>query len=221
MKTLGRIAVVIVALVAMLATAAFFLRPKPIAAAVIRDAVVRTPALLERAWQLPAARAYRSGLLWQSNGSTCGPASLANAFRSLGEAATSEGAVLAGTGRCPTGICFAGLTLDEVAGVARKHTRRAVTVLRELTPERFRAELRRSNDPRMRYLVNFTRTAIFGGGGGHHSPIGGYLEAEDLVFVLDVNRTFGPWLIARDKLFSAVDTRDGDAKRGLLRIEAR
>jgi hypothetical protein len=50
--------------------------------------------------------------------------------------------------------------------------------------------LKRSNDPAHRYIINFDRKMIFGAGGGHHSPIGGYLENEDLVFVLDVNRDY-------------------------------
>jgi hypothetical protein len=58
-----------------------------------------------------------------------------------------------------------------------------------------------------------------GAGTGHHSPIGGYLEAEDLVFVLDVNRDYQPWLIERARLFAAMDTWDGNKKRGLLLIE--
>ncbi|HMI92729.1 MAG TPA: phytochelatin synthase family protein [Polyangiales bacterium] len=65
------------------------------------------------------------------------------------------------------------------------------------------------------------RKPIFGAGPGHHSPLAGYLEPEDLVFVLDVNSDFGPWLIASDKLYTAIDTLDGDKKRGLLRLEAR
>jgi hypothetical protein len=59
----------------------------------------------------------------------------------------------------------------------------------------------------------------FGAGAGHHSPNAGYLEAEDMVFVLDVNENFGPWLVERSRLFSAMDTFDGDRKRGLLLIE--
>jgi hypothetical protein len=43
--------------------------------------------------------------------------------------------------------------------------------------------MRRSNDPGRRYIVNFSREQIFGAGVGHHSPIGGYLEDGDLVFV--------------------------------------
>ena len=69
--------------------------------------------------------------------------------------------------------------------------------------------------------INFSREPIFGTGAGHISPIGGYLEAEDLVFVLDVNEDYKPWLVERERLFSAMDTIDGDGdkKRGLLLIE--
>jgi hypothetical protein len=185
----------------------------------IRTKVIRTPALIERAWALPAAAALKHELLSQSNPSVCGPSSLANVFRSLHEAAVSETMVLEGTGQCRTGMCFGGLTLDQLADVARHHTQHKVTVLRNLTPEAFRDELRRSNEPHLRYTINFTRKAIFGAGGGHHSPIGGYLEPEDLVFVLDVNHDFGPWLVERTRLFAAMDTKDGDQKRGMLRIE--
>jgi hypothetical protein len=42
-----------------------------------------------------------------------------------------------------------------------------------------------------------------------------------MVFVLDVNERYKPWLIERERLFSALDTidSDGDKKRGLLLIE--
>lgn len=143
-------------------------------------------------------------------------------FASLHEEEQTESKVLEGTGKCWLfGICQQGLTLDELADVARSKTDRTVTVLRNLTPDRFREHLLRSNDPANRYVVNFTRAPIFGAGTGHHSPIGGYLEAEDLVFVLDVNETFRPWLIERTRLFEAMDTLDGDKKRGLLLIEAK
>jgi hypothetical protein len=39
------------------------------------------------------------------------------------------------------------------------------------------------------------------------------------VFVLDVNRDYQPWLVERSRLFDAVNTLDGDKKRGLLLIE--
>ncbi len=112
-----------------------------------------------------------------------------------------------------------GLTLDELAHIAQSNTSRKVTVLRDLSENEFLEHLRRSNDPRRRYIVNFDRAHIFGAGSGHHSPIGGYFEAEDLVFVLDVNFDFQPWLVERKRLFDAVNTFDGDKKRGLLFIE--
>jgi hypothetical protein len=74
----------------------------------IRSSVTRSEAGVEKAWKLPAASTFKRELTWQSNPSLCGPASIANALRSLGETATSENLVLAGTGRCWTGICFMG-----------------------------------------------------------------------------------------------------------------
>jgi hypothetical protein len=185
----------------------------------IASSVTRTPELMERAWHLPVAATFHSYVSWQSNGTRCGPAAVANAYRSLGEAASTEGKVLAGTGRCWTGVCILGLTLDELADVARANTSRKVTVLRDLSEAQFLEHLRRSNEPSRRYIVNFDRAQIFGAGVGHHSPIGGYLEAEDLVFVLDVNSDYQPWLVERKRLSAAVSTFDGDKKRGLLLIE--
>ncbi|HEY2893720.1 MAG TPA: phytochelatin synthase family protein [Pirellulales bacterium] len=185
----------------------------------IASSVTRSPELMERAWHLPVAATFHSYVSWQSNGSRCGPAAVANAYRSLGEVASTEGKVLAGTGRCWTGVCILGLTLDELAEVALVHTSRKVTILRDLSEDEFLEHLRRSNDPGRRYIVNFDRAQIFGAGVGHHSPIGGYLEAEDLVFVLDVNSDYQPWLVERKRLFAAVNTFDGDKKRGLLLIE--
>jgi hypothetical protein len=185
----------------------------------IRTSVTRTPELIEQAWQLPAAAAFERRLTYQSNPSFCGPASLANIFRTIGEPATTESAVLEGTGKCWIGVCPVGLTLDEVAEVARMHTKRNVTILRDLTLEEFREHMRNANDPARRYLVNFDRKPIFAAGAGHHSPVGGYLEARDLVFVLDVNEDFGPWLIETPRLYAAMNTMDGDKKRGLLLIE--
>lgn len=205
--------------IGLLAAAPLLLSPAKVPPDVIEASVTRTPALLDLAWQLPVAATFQRAVTWQSNGSRCGPASVANVFRSFGAPASTESAVLAGTGRCWTGFCLLGLTLDELADVARAHPGRKVTVLRDLAPEVFHEHMRRANDPGRRYIVNFSRAAIFGQGVGHHSPIGGYLASEDLIFVLDVNRDFQPWLIERSRLFSALDTLDGDKKRGLLLIE--
>src|SRR5438093_12587866 len=68
----------------------------------IAASVTRTPELVERAWRSPVAATFNRQLTWQSNGSRCGPAAVANAYRSLGEAAAMEDKVLAGTRRCWT-----------------------------------------------------------------------------------------------------------------------
>ena len=204
---------------ALLAVTVFELRPARISREAIGASVTQTADTVERAWRLPVARTFNHQLFAQSNLSLCGPASLANVFRSLSDPAKTESEVLAGTGRCWTGFCLFGLTLDELADVARAHTNRKVTVLRDLTPDEFREHLRSSNDMSRRYIVNFRRREIFGAGGGHFSPIAGYLENEDLVFVLDVNENFRPWIIERSRLFAAMNTLDGEKKRGLLLIE--
>jgi len=178
-------------------------------------------ALLREAWALPVAASFQQRVDFQPNGSVCGPTSVANIFRSLGEAPVDPAGVLDGSGKCPLGFCWMGLSLDELASVTAQKTRRKVTVLRDLTLEEFRAHLRRSNDPARRYIVNFNRGLLFAQGGGHHSPVAGYLEARDLVFVLDVNQKFGPWLVSSERLFRAMDSTDSGTKkkRGMLLVE--
>jgi len=178
-------------------------------------------ALLERAWSLPVARTFLHELDFQSNGSVCGPTSVANVFRSLGEGPVTPRAVLEGSGKCPLDFCFGGLTLDELADLARSKSRRSVTVLSGLSLDEFRMHMRHTNDPNRRYLVNFQRGLLFGVGYGHHSPIAGYLEDRDLVFVLDVNAKFGPWLVPTERLYNAVNAPDPSTSkpRGLLLIQ--
>lgn len=228
MATLGRLRilrVVLLALATLIAVPAsiiirnVFFPPKLDVPSIKGESTYQDAALLERAWQLPVAAHYRKGLLYQENGSVCGPASVANVKRSLGSAAASVDSVLEGTGRCWTGTCFMGLSLDELAEVTRHATGRKVTVLRDLSLDQFREELRHVNDPARRYIANFQRAPLFAQGGGHHSPVAGYLEAEDLVLVLDVNESFKPWLVKSERFFKAVDTSDSGTKRGLLRIE--
>jgi hypothetical protein len=177
--------------------------------------------LLSAAWALPVAASYQHRLDFQPNGSLCGPTSAANVFRSLGEQPSTPAGVLEGSGVCRLGFCWQGISLDQLATVIAGKTRHKVTVLRGLSLTEFRDHLRRSNDPARRYIVNFHRGLLFSQGVGHHSPIGGYLEDRDLVFVLDVNESFKPWLVSSERLFLAVDQIDSSSKqkRGLLLIE--
>jgi hypothetical protein len=215
---------VVVALVVLFGAAVLLLRagvigPPKVPPEAIASSVDRDEAHLAQAFALPAASRYGRQTYFQTNGSFCGPASLVNVYRSFGETAHDEAAVLDESGMCRLGFCMMGLTLDELADVARAASRHEVTVLRDLSPDAFRDHLRQSNDPARRYVVNFSRKPIFGAGEGHHSPIGGYLQDRDLVLVLDVNADFRPWLVPADRLYAAVDTLDGERKRGLLLIQ--
>lgn len=170
-------------------------------------------ALLEKAWALPVARRY-APLLSQGFTSICGPTSVANVLRSM-EVRTGKNP-LRGFGVRP-------MSLDQVVAESAEVVPHGWTVeaVRPATAAALRDELRASNDPRRRYVVNFSRAPLFGGGGGHHSPLGGYLEDEDLAFVLDVNRGFGPWLVTTERLFEAMNTvADGSTgkTRGLARF---
>jgi hypothetical protein len=177
---------------------------------------------LDRAWALPVAAKYKETLVYQPNGSVCGPTSATDVDRSLDKPSETVDDFLKDTGKCALGICWGGLELDELAALIRDKSKRKVTVLRDLTLDQFREAMRHSNDPSRRYTINFDRGPLFGTTTGHHSPIGGYLEDEDLVFVLDVNAKYKPWLVKSERLFAAMDTIDEGSgkKRGLLLIEA-
>lgn len=179
------------------------------------------PTALQEAFRLPVARLYQAELQYQSNGSACGPSSLANVLRSLGDKGASQRSVLSGSGLCWTGLCIPGLTLDELAGLAERQRPGRVQTLRNLSLAAFREHLGRVNDPSRRYILNFHRGPLFGRGGGHHSPIAGYLPDRDRVLVLDVNRAYTPWLVPTERLYAAMDTVDTATgrKRGLLLIE--
>jgi hypothetical protein len=219
-RALRWIAIVVLLLIAG-AGALIAIGPPKVPADAIARAVTREQALLDRAWALPAARMYQRELYWQKNGSFCGPASLLNVFASQGKRFPDEAAILDGSGKCWSGACILGLTLDELGAIAHLRTQAKVSVLRDLSRAKFEEHLKRSNDPARRYTVNFTRKTIFGAGGGHHSPLAGYLEREHLALVLDVNRDFKPWLVESDRLFAAIDGVDSASgkKRGLLLIE--
>jgi hypothetical protein len=169
--------------------------------------------LLARAWALPVAKLY-SPLLPQNFLSICGPTSVANVLRSMGVE----------TGRNPLkGFGVRAMSLDAIVSEGGEvlppgWSARAV---RPRTVDVFREHLRKSNDLGARYVANFSRAPLFGGGGGHHSPLAGYLEEEDLAFVLDVNAGFGPWLVSAERLFDAVNTGDwsGGLTRGLACFE--
>lgn len=210
-------------LVFLVAGVVFFLRadpPPPGFISIKTSAAFQDPTLLARAWALPVAKTFPHPLISQTNPSACGPTSVANVLRSSALSTTSDEVAAHGAG-CFSGICFGGLTLSQLATASRAAAPGwTVAELHPASLEEFRAAVRQANESSRRLIINFTRRPLFGTGGGHHSPIGGYLEAEDLVFVLDVNEDYGPWLVSSARLFEAMDTIDSSsgAKRGLLRM---
>ncbi|HEX2675944.1 MAG TPA: phytochelatin synthase family protein [Polyangiales bacterium] len=196
--------------------------PPPGFVSIEKSAEYQNPALLARAWQLPVAAQYKPGFASQENGSLCGMASTANVLRSLGQPAPAQKSLILGSVSPLLGVELMGITLDELSGLVRaKLPKRQVTVLRDLSLGQLRAEAAHFNDSGTRYIVNITRKPLFGRGHGHFSPIGGYLADADLVFVLDTNAEYKPFLVKTDRLFAAIDTVDSssDKKRGLLRIQ--
>ena len=179
------------------------------------------PALLKKAWALPVAAFFQADIEFQRNGSVCGPTSLADVLHSLKKPGNQESVLQDSGFSTVMGYLPEGLTLDQLADIARQKLQRKVTVLRDFDLAAFREQLRQVNDPARRYVINFSRGPLFGTGGGHHSPLAAYLDKEDLVLVLDVNKNYGPWLVKSDRLYEAMNTVDTTAhkKRGLLLIE--
>lgn len=185
-------------------------------------------ALLEQAWGLPVAALYRAdGYEYQANPSFCGPTSAANVAQSLGRD-VDQRTVLAGTSTGTLlGLAFhdfaPGVTLDQEAEILRIATGRPVEVLRGLSIDAFRVHLRHANDPNYRYVINFNRAPLWGSGHGHFSPILGYLEWADLVFVGDVNDNYTPFLAPSERLLEAMNTADTATgqMRGLVRVGPR
>ena len=181
--------------------------------AIDSSAEYQDPELLARAWALPVARLY-APLQSQTLTSICGPTSVANVLRSMGLA----------TGANPfRRFGVRAMSLDELAREASEVVPAGWTVapVRPRSVDELRAELRRSNQPGRRYIANFSRAPLFGRGGGHHSPIGGYLEDQDRALVLDVNPRYGPWLVDTERLLEAMTTADPwrGPGRGLARFE--
>lgn len=179
------------------------------------DPRYQNPALLESAWALPVAKTYRESFEYQINPMFCGPATAVNVLKSLGITKYQQSNVFD-----PSSISYfktlaAGLTLDEMATLVQDASGANVTALHDLTLVQFREHLKRSNDPALRYTINFHRKPLWGYSAGHHSPLGGYLEKEDLVFVLDVYDPFKPFLVSSQRLYEAMNTvDDGRGRRG-------
>jgi hypothetical protein len=111
------VSIAVLSLAAAVIAGLVFLLPPTVSRETIERSVIQEQSLLDKAWRLPAASALGHHVAYQSNQSLCGPASIANILRSFGESADTESKVLAHTTKCWSGICFFGLSLDELADV--------------------------------------------------------------------------------------------------------
>lgn len=183
------------------------------ATSIRHEAYFQNPQLLAQAWQLPVAQKYRP-FQFQVNWAYCGPAAVNNTLASLGLPTTSQSDVLDKGGPSMWRVLVMGLTLDELANNLEKQDPRIrAQVLRGLTFEQFMQHVKLSNDPNRRYIINFTREPLFGVKIGHHSPLGGYLEDQNLVFVLDVHNDYKPFLVPPELLYEAMNTVDSASER--------
>jgi hypothetical protein len=78
------------------------------------------PVLLKKAWALPVAQTYQPDIDFQRNASVCGPTSLVNVLHSLKQPGSQE-SILQGTKFSTVlGYLPEGITLDELAELARQ-----------------------------------------------------------------------------------------------------
>jgi hypothetical protein len=183
-------------------------------------------ALLAVAWRLPVASTYKKNFTYQENGAFCGPASVVNTLNSLGVLGLSQSNVIENSSIYYIKARILGLTLDEMRTIFEDNLKItgysawSVTEHRDLTIAEFRDHMRQANRPDFRYVINFSRLPLFGVDIGHHSPIGGYIEDSDSVFLLDVLEDYKPFIVSSDKLFIAMNTIDSETekKRGLIQL---
>jgi hypothetical protein len=183
-------------------------------------------AMLASAWQLPVASTYKNNFVYQENSAFCGPASIVNTLNSLGVRGVSQSKVIENSSTYYIKARILGLTLDEMNKMFKDnlkksgHSEWSVTEYRDLTINEFRNHMRQANRPDFRYVINFSRLPLFGVDIGHHSPIGGYIENSDSVFLLDVLEDYKPFIVSTEKLFIAMNTIDSETekKRGLIQL---
>jgi hypothetical protein len=126
----------------------------------------------------------------------------------------------------PQVLLTEGMTLDQFAALAAVHgVFTQVHHADASSVEQFRrmasAALSRSAS---HVVVNYRRTEIGQGKGGHISPLAAYDERSDRFLVLDVARyRYAPVWVTTTDLFAAMDTPDasnGDRRRGFVLVRA-
>lgn len=178
---------------------------------------------LEAAKRAPLTRRYLQDFQPQEHWSSCGPASLRNVLASLGHPIAHERDLFRGDTAHWLRMLVMGMTLDEVADLAKAVGIGQVQVRRDLSKQAFRDLVQSADMPGRRLIINFDRAPIHGVSLGHFSPIAGYDPGSDRVLLLDVTPGFGLQFVPTDLLYAAMRTSDpvSGRPRGLLQIDAR
>jgi hypothetical protein len=175
----------------------------------------------EAAQREPAIRAYLDGFRTQEHWSSCGPASLRNVLGSLGRPVARERDLFDDDTGGWLRMWLTGMTLDEVAALAKEADIGRIRVWRDFSESQFRDLLASLDSPERRLIANFDRAPLHGVSLGHFSPIAGYDPTSNRVVLLDVTPGFGIQLVPVSQLYAAINTTDpvtGRA-RGLIVID--
>ncbi|NEV61623.1 phytochelatin synthase family protein [Thiorhodococcus minor] len=193
-------------------------QPERFASGVMTDG-----AALVQLQQAPLAQRFLRDFRTQALWSSCGPASLRNVLASLNRPVARERDLFQGDTLAWLRMLATGMTLDEVAALAKATGIGHVQVRRDLSEQDLRTLLRSLSTPGRRLIVNFDRAPIHGVALGHFSPIGGYDPASDRVLLLDVTPGFGMQLVPTALLAAAMRTEDPvtGRQRGLIQIDAK
>jgi hypothetical protein len=113
-------------------------------------------------------------------------------------------------------VTFAGMTLDELGQLLRRHGAHVETVhAADSTIDAFRAQARENlSRPGDYVLVNYQRAALGQGEGGHISPLAAYSAATDRFLILDVAAyRYPPVWVSTTELWNAINTMDSTSRQ--------
>ncbi|OQR90586.1 hypothetical protein ACHHYP_20214 [Achlya hypogyna] len=185
-------------------------------------------ALLARVWASPVGQLYLRGPLeYQRREGYCSIATQRNLLKSL--PGFDAAALPPATGGAATATEFTTCLTENSRGRLSPRV-----IFGSEGEEAVTAALRLANDPGHRVAVNFLHATLSGTGplwlpwnmmlgvvSGHFSVVLGYLEAEDLVAVFDVNDSYGAYLVERRRLLEAIAAPDlsSNRARALIVVE--
>eukprot|EP00164_Ancoracysta_twista_P000530 GFYU01000708.1.p1 GENE.GFYU01000708.1~~GFYU01000708.1.p1 ORF type:complete len:340 (-),score=77.75 GFYU01000708.1:110-1129(-) len=198
--------------------------------------------LLAKARKLPVAQLYPQPLLFQPKEGFCGYTTLNNLLLSAANKADKDKGQERMVKFPP---CAQHVTVMQMYFLCRqvhafKHFPQIVDVqfYVELSYQEYMYHLKLSNDRKYRYMACWLRTPLFFSDSeqrkkdglltkvhkahmAHWSPIGGFLEKENRVLILDVNEKYDEFLVSPERFYDTINCRDflTGAWRGFIRLE--